>query len=508
MLSKTTILALGALFSISIAASTLFSNGTIIAFDEATESLNVIRSGSVLVENDRITAVVSGLYTESLPNGTEVIDVQGDIVSTGMVDTHRHLWQSAYKTISSNTSLMEYLVRMSPTSQAIDIYTPDDIYIGEIVGIYEALNGGTTTIVDHAHAQWTTNHSDASLAAAIDSGGRVYWSYSFLDFSTLGDGAASFEDQVALYRRHETRNIQKDSPTTLAIAYDTFYQENTEQTSVVLELATEYNVSLLSVHSGLQPWGLDNLPKDFHSVGFLNQSIPIVFAHASHLTATDASLLRQYNHYVSITPESEMHFGHDHPDSHLILDQSSLGVDAAWTYSGDILTQARLWLQTTRRTFYREIVNRWHVPTTNPMSVNQAYLLATRNGGLALRRPDIGILAVGAKADVVVWSGTSPSMLGWDDPIAAIILHASVGDVKHVMVDGKIKKRDFSLVDENYGEIKQQFLASAKKIQTFFKAMPPTTFEGVHSNGMPYEETLQADVHRGEGTGYGPQHLS
>lgn len=76
------------------------------------------------------------------------------------------------------------------------------------------------------------------------------------------------------------------------------------------------------------------------------------------------------------------------------------------------------------------------------MSVNQAFLLATRSGGLAIRKSDLDILAVGAKADLVVWNGRSPSMLGWRDPVAAVVLHASVGDIKHVLVNGKFTKRD------------------------------------------------------------------
>lgn len=51
------------------------------------------------------------------------------------------------------------------------------------------------------------------------------------------------------------------------------------------------------------------------------------------------------------------------------------------------------------------VLEMWNVPRNNPMSVHQACLLATRNGGLALRRQDIGVLAVGAKADIVVFNG-------------------------------------------------------------------------------------------------------
>ncbi|SPO06591.1 uncharacterized protein DNG_09281 [Cephalotrichum gorgonifer] len=53
------------------------------------------------------------------------------------------------------------------------------------------------------------------------------------------------------------------------------------------------------------------------------------------------------------------------------------------------------------------------------MSVNQAFLLATRSGAQALRRPDLGVLKVGATADIVVFDGTATNLIGWRDPVAA-----------------------------------------------------------------------------------------
>ena len=132
-----------------------------------------------------------------------------------------------------------------------------------------------------------------------------------------------------------------------------------------------------------------------------------------------------------------MHYGHTNPHSHLIQDQCALGVDTHFTFSTDILTQARIWLQSARCRMYNSVLDTWRIPRNNPMSVNQAFLLATRHGALALRRPDLGVLATGAKADLVVWNGRSPSLLGWTDPVAAIILHANVGDIDHVLVDGQ-----------------------------------------------------------------------
>ena len=250
-----------------------------------------------------------------------------------------------------------------------------------------------------------------------------------------------------------------------------------------------------------------NTPEDLYKIGILNTSIPIVISHATFITARGAELLRQTNQHISITAESEMHYGHLHPTTQLIQDQASLGVDTHFTFSTDILTQARIWLQATRYRLYEVVLNRWQVPANNPMSVNQAFLLASRNGGLALGRPDLGVIAPDAKADILVWDGGSPPMLGWTDPVAAVILHASVGDIQDVLVDGEFKKRDGKLVAEGYDGVKEQFLKSAKRIQNELKAMPLPVLEGSFLTGFPYGPVAQADVQRGEGNGYGPNYV-
>jgi cytosine/adenosine deaminase-related metal-dependent hydrolase len=237
-----------------------------------------------------------------------------------------------------------------------------------------------------------------------------------------------------------------------------------------------------------------------------------VFSHASFLTYQELQLLEKANQYISITPESEMHFGHTHPHSHLATDQAALGVDTHFTFSADILTQARIWLQKVRYLIFNGPLELWRVPSNNPMSVNQAFLLATRNGGLALRRPDLGVITEGAKADLLVWDGTSPSMLGWNDPVAAVILHASVGDIEHVLVDGKFVKRDGKLTNTDYPAIKDKFLQSAKRIQSVFLERPrPVPEKGEHFGGEnaggELMEVVQVDVLRGDGSGYGVEFL-
>jgi cytosine/adenosine deaminase-related metal-dependent hydrolase len=142
-----------------------------------------------------------------------------------------------------------------------------------------------------------------------------------------------------------------------------------------------------------------------------------------------------------------------------------------------MLSQARLWLQTVRNTNYRKTLDAGLIPNKTPMKVEQAFLLATRQGGLALRHPDIGVLQVGAKADIVVFDGNAPNMLGWSDPVAAIILHANPGDIQHVLVDGQFRKRDFKLIGEGvnwrWDDVKTRFLEAARRIQPLVKTPAP-----------------------------------
>lgn len=251
-----------------------------------------------------------------------------------------------------------------------------------------------------------------------------------------------------------------------------------------------------------------NSPSDVAALDYLNISTPIVFSHASFLAAGDAILLRETNQHISITPESEMHYGHTHPNSHLIQDQAALGVDTHFTFSTDILTQARIWLQQARYDESEKVLDEWRLPLNNPMSTDQAFLLATRSGGLALHRDDLGVIREGAKADLVVWDGESPAMLGWLDPVAAVILHASVGDIESVMVDGKWVKKDRKLVVGDYADVKRRFLATAKKIQDIWIDTPLPTPEELQSMfPFPLVRADQLDVQRGEGDGYGENHF-
>lgn len=218
-----------------------------------------------------------------------------------------------------------------------------------------------------------------------------------------------------------------------------------------------------------------NSPAIAAQKGLRDLKTPIIFSHGGFVTKEDIDALRSEDNFLCITPENEMSEGHGQSTSRLVHDHAALGTDTNWNISGDILHNARLWLQSVRAASYQKVLDQGRTPRQNPMSVVDAFLLATRQGALALRRNDLGVLRVGAKADIVCFDGESPNMAGWTNAVAAVVLHSNIGDIKHVLVDGQFRKRDGRLLTKTrkWEDIRDDFKEVARRIQTHNADPPP-----------------------------------
>ncbi len=113
----------------------------------------------ILVEGDRIVEIGESL---DLPDA-QTVDLSGHIVIPGLINAHLHTWQSALRFLGADWTLPEYLHRVHGDVAAH--YTPDDIYIGNLAGALNQINGGTTTLGDWCHNNRTAEHTDAAVDA-------------------------------------------------------------------------------------------------------------------------------------------------------------------------------------------------------------------------------------------------------------------------------------------------------------------------------------------------------
>lgn len=128
--------------------------------------------GDVLIENDRIAAVTPHL---AIPEGTETIDASGMIVMPGFVNAHQHTWQTGIRGIAGDWSLTDYGRHMH--AGLATRFTPEDIYLANLIGALNQLNGGATTLFDWCHNNPTPDHSDRAIDGLAESGIRAVFGH-------------------------------------------------------------------------------------------------------------------------------------------------------------------------------------------------------------------------------------------------------------------------------------------------------------------------------------------
>src|SRR3954464_1925725 len=143
--------------------------GTVLTMDA---SRTVLPGADVLVVGDRIAAVGQAL---DVPEGTLEIDASGGIVMPGMIDTHRHMWQTAMRGYGADWTLTQYFVWYY--LEHGKAFRPEDIYAGNRLAAIESLDAGVTTTVDWSHGLQTVDHADAAVDALQAVPGRFVLAY-------------------------------------------------------------------------------------------------------------------------------------------------------------------------------------------------------------------------------------------------------------------------------------------------------------------------------------------
>ena len=129
----------------------VFRNATVLTMDDAH---HVLSGADLYILGDRIIDARPNL---EVPEGTAEIDATGGILMPGMIDTHRHMWQTAMRGYGADWTLTQYFVWNY--LQWGKSFRPQDIYAGDLLSAIEAIDAGVTTSVDWSHNLQTIDHS-------------------------------------------------------------------------------------------------------------------------------------------------------------------------------------------------------------------------------------------------------------------------------------------------------------------------------------------------------------
>lgn len=111
------------------------------------------------------------------------------------------------------------------------VYTAEDIYYGQLTGIYESLNAGVTSILDHAHHTFSDETAFAGVNASIDSGARIWWAYAFHNLTngyTKEQQYGTFESIAKI-----PEIVDEEMPTELGIAFDGFWDTSVDVQDII-----------------------------------------------------------------------------------------------------------------------------------------------------------------------------------------------------------------------------------------------------------------------------------
>ncbi|GAA3292928.1 amidohydrolase family protein [Dactylosporangium vinaceum] len=348
----------------------------------------------VLVSDGVIAAV--GVVAD---RPAEVIDASGLHVGPGLVDGHRHVWQSPLRGAGADMTLPDYFGAV--LGRALPRYRAQDANLAALLGAAEALDAGVTTVFDWCNVP----HVDAVLDAYATAGIRaVVAAADRAGARAVAGRAGLVTGAMAVFAPQET---------------------------VADELRFARDLGLFaSMHANGGPGGgLDRLD----AAGLLGPWLQLV--HVNAMTAEDAHRLADTGTGVTVTPVVEATMGHgESPYTRFLAagGRAGLGTDVVVNAPPDLFEPMR------------ETLRRHRAESGTMAPAGSVLAAATADSAAAIGLGAVaGAVAVGRPADLVLFSGLD-HLAG--DVTGALVTTLGPADVHTVLVDGRVVKRDGRLV--------------------------------------------------------------
>jgi 5-methylthioadenosine/S-adenosylhomocysteine deaminase len=412
----------------------VFRNATVLTIDPA---LGTIEHGDVLVVDQRIAAVGRQL---AAPEGAVEIDATGGILMPGMVDTHRHMWQTALRGYGADWTLTNYFY-----FYYIDwgkYFRAEDVYAGNLLSAIEAVDAGVTTSVDWSHGLQTVEYADAAVDALEAVPGRFVLAYGNL-LGAPWEWSRTPEFADFIKRRIDGKGDLLRMQMAFDVPGDPSFPEKG-----AFEAARDFDLPV-TTHAGVWNVTKDSGIKLMYEHGFMTPRN--IYVHASTLSEDSYQRIAATGGYASISTESEDSAGQGYSPTWVLRKHGipvSLSMDTSVWWSADLFSAMRATLNADRAREHLEAHARNETVMLNTLRAEQVVGWATMGGAQALGMDSlIGSITPGKKADLVlIKNDESPAMFPILHPYGHVVFQAGRGDVHTVMVDGKVVKFDHHLL--------------------------------------------------------------
>jgi cytosine/adenosine deaminase-related metal-dependent hydrolase len=442
-----------------MSARLLIQGGHVLTMDpDVGPDLGDLPDGDVLVEGERIAAIGVGLAVDD----AEILDARGCVVLPGLIDTHRHTWQTQLRGLCADWTLDDYFWGMRLTISPV--YSADDVWIGNHLGALEALDAGVTTLLDFSHCNNSPEHADAAVQGLRDAGIRALFAYGF--FASSPDHPAFPTHAARLADFERVARVHGGGLVTVGAALTEVGMIPWSDTTAEIAAARAAGARMVA-HTGCV-WGLPVTRgiREMHAESLLGPDQ--VHVHCNALDGDEWAMLARAGAHVSISPETELNMGmgrlaFGRCRAHGI--RPTVSCDIVSLNSGDLFTQLRLALAYQRFADNDPINQSGAMPRELTWTAREALRWATIDGAAACGMDArIGSLRAGKAADLIVVGGDAFAQHPRLDPAGSLVFQTTARDVRTVLVGGRIVKRDGTLVGVDRSRLLARAEESARNV--------------------------------------------
>src|SRR5271165_894499 len=313
----------------------IFRNATILSMDDAH---SILHDADLLVVGERIAGIGKRL---AAPDGAVEIDAAGGLLMPGMIDTHRHMWQTAMRAYGADWTLTQYFVWYYLNWGKK--FRPQDVYAGHLLSAIESIDAGVTTTVDWSHGLQTTDHADAATDALEEARGRFVLAY-----GNIQQGSWEWSTTPEFRDFYVRRFDGKGDMHGFAIAFDIPGDDPAFPEKATFEVAREMGVPV-TTHAGVYGITLDAGVRRMYENGFCTPQT--VYVHSASLSPDSYHMIAATGGSVSVSTESECSAGQGYPPTWKLRKYGipvSLSQDTSVWWSGDIFAAMRATLNADR----------------------------------------------------------------------------------------------------------------------------------------------------------------
>ena len=410
------------------------TGGAVVTVDD---DFTIHDPGWVQVVDDRIAALGPGAAPADLVDRADrVIDATGSAVMPGMTNAHTHLFQTFFRGLADDKPLLDWLRDcIWPGAVHLD---RDAAHLAATVGLIENLRGGATSVIDHQYIHIDEAIDDAVCTAADELGVRFLLARGWADRNYEPSLTESADEVLERTRRvherwhgHDRDRIRvelaplipwgcSDDAMRATVAASREWGGGTHIHCA--ETAVEVEMSLDERGVRHVEW-LDRL-------GLLGPDFQL--AHSVWLDDAELDLIAARDAVVVHCPVSNMYLASGVPR---ILDMRARGIRIALASDGPGSNNRQDMFEVLKSTILLQKVHHLDPVALQP---EDAITMACRGGAAALGRDDLGLIAPGALADLLVVSLESVFTAPVHRVPSALVFCAAPANVTHVVVAGRV----------------------------------------------------------------------